>query len=531
LTRDETSKTRAIERYLVWGALGTFVASLVVSLARLRYPNYGGDELWFATPLATGVAPDLRLFEFEYAGPLKTLLAWPLFSVAGFGIVTVRLFSLALFVATVMAWCASAWRRRMPLAAAAALAFFAAHADLQFFARDDINQPTFHDLVVLLHFLAFLAIVERGPTLANSACFLVLSFVDVNDHIRNVWLTNAFVLGFAVDQATRHGVSWSSFSQALRRGWPIFAGAAVGAAEALYVLVHFASSPGLRAAEALGDGYGWDARAKDVVRAILELVSGGRVLSGGYETASTFVALLGGVVLGLVALVWFTLRGVLRRSEDADVRLLRVSLVIWACIVVEYAVTRSAKWPWHCNTLMLFWVVSCALTVEVLWSNRKRALAAIFGLSLFSVFVLNRALLERAIDGSASYKSGFGLAVWNVQCLDAVRAHLDAHPGDYVLSDWGLGRALALELRFAPRQGTTWTLHDSGVSDEALAHLRPEQWTLRAVGAFVTAPDMSDERMGRLGLRFVPRYGFRDELGRDAYQLGHVVREGAIRRN
>jgi hypothetical protein len=510
------------ESRLIRACAALFLGSVVLSVMLLDRPEYGGDEVFFATPLIFESPANLRLFQFEYAGPLKTLLTWPLFATFGFSVHSLRLFSLATYVFTCLAWCVYLQRKAMPAAAAATLAFFALNPDLQFFARDDINQPTFNDLVVLVHFLVFLVIVENGPRAASSIALLVLSFVDVNAHIRNVWICNALLLAFLFDHAVVHGLSRSSAIVAVRRGWPVVAGWAVGAATFAHVLVRFGGSPALEGAKSLGDGFTWTLRAKEVAQAIPELIAGGRVLTGGYNEDLDGTVADGIVMLIATALAWALGRGG-RGRTDAAQQLLRLSGVILIAIIVQYAFTKSARWPWHGNTVILFWGVVFGLVVQALWTARRRELAFVYSLFVLMVFATNRASLERAIGPSVTRKTGFELAVWNPQGIDAVRDYLRAHPAHYVFSDWAIGRSLALEFRYRPQAGKTTVLYDSGMPDDAVKSVRADQIVLRAVGVAATVPDMTDARMSRLGMEFRPLQTFKDDAGREAYQLGRLV--------
>lgn len=511
-----------MERRLLSIAVGLFLLATALSVARLRYPNYGGDELYFAMPLVARSVESLRLFEFAYEGPLKTLLTWPIFETFGFSLLSVRIFSLMAFAVMAALWCAYLCRRGLRIAAAATLAFFAFNPDLQLLARDDINQPTLHNLVTVLHWLAFVPIVEQGPSPLRVLAFVGLSFIDVNDHIRNVWVSNAFLLAFAVDHFALKGFSGATVKSAFARGWPVLVGWGIGALEFAYVLVHFAGSPALEGAKSLAAGYSWPMRIEEVAYALPQLLAGGRVLSAGYGIHAAASVSEGVAILAFSALAWALVRGAVE-PRDIGPRLLRLSLVVWIVIAIQYSLTKSARWPWHGNTVVLFWGIVFGLMVDALCRARSRELASAYAACVFLVFIGNRVALECTIAPSVGRMAGFDLAVWNPQSLDAVRDFVGHHPASYVFADWAIGRALALELRYRPQPGTTVTSYDSGISDEQIWSLHPDQIVLRAVGVGVTVPDVSDVRLERLKRRFHPLETFRDAIGREVYQVGSVV--------
>lgn len=494
-----------------------FLTSIVVLLFLLKVPNYGGDELLFATPLLVHSIQSLQLFEFEYGGPLKTVLTWPIFKVFGFNIVSVRLFSVTMFVLMAVAWCGYLRFRALHIAAAATLAFLALNPDLQFFARDDINQPTLQNLVMTLHLLAFLAIVERGPSALNAAVFTILSYVDVNNHIRNVWLCNALALAFVLDYVSINGLSTKSVLTAVKRGWPVLLGWAVGAAEFAYVY-WFNDSLNLEAAKVLGNHYTWWMRMHEVFITIPQLISGSRVMRE-YGVGAAFGA-AGAVMIVMTVVAWVN---TLRTHESTlGLRILRISVVIWLAVIAQFAVTKSAIWAWHGNSVMLFWAITFGLTVQALWTADKKKMAIVYLIFVLGTFSLGRFILERSIVPSVSHQSSFALGVWNSQCLDQVRDYIRNHPGIYIFADWSIGRALPLELHYSPQAGTVaWPLQS--MSDMDIQTVRADQVVLRAIGSEVTVPDISDARLETFQRMFKPSQTFKDDAGREAYQLGHIL--------
>lgn len=84
--------------FLGFFSAAVFLSSMLCLLKGIKVPNYGGDELWFATPLLYG---DLN--HSVYSGPIKAFIIAPIFDLFGFNIFSVRLFTISAFVLGVLA--------------------------------------------------------------------------------------------------------------------------------------------------------------------------------------------------------------------------------------------------------------------------------------------------------------------------------------------------------------------------------------------------------------------------------------------
>jgi hypothetical protein len=503
--------TTAEQSHLRQAVFFLFLVSVIISIWHIASPNYGGDELFFGLPLAS-TPVRLRLFQFVYEGPLKTIIMWPIFTKFGFNIYTVRLFAIGVYVATALIWFAYLWLHRMRAAALVGIAIFACNADIVYYGRIDYNQAMFHDFVIMIYFVIFIMII--------------LSFININNHIRNIWIANAFLGALLMDVMTERGVSRAAIFYAIRNYWSVFIGWGVSVCVFAYVIIRFRNDPNLQSAISLGADTTWLMRVEKSAPALLELVAGGRVLAHAYgsRVEASAVQIVGALVL--LALIPVVARLVRGASDENDwpTRLARISYVCLALICLQFFLTKSAIWPWHGNSVILFTAISLCLSVEYLSTRRLTSYCrTLVAAVLFSQIVVQAATYLRSARPRAE-ASGFQLGVWNVQALDKVREYILNRPGNYLVADWTIARPLALEFRFTPKSGTSVEIGDKQPDPEWLSLLPPQALVVRAVGQQITTPDLSDEELRRVGYEFHRSQVFCDQYGRTAYEVGGISR-------
>jgi hypothetical protein len=232
-------------RCLVFISIAMVAVSIFCLIKGIRVPDYGGDEVYFATPLLYTNVWGLNAFQFAYSGPLKTIVTAPYFNLFGFNIYSVRLFTIGVYLLSLLVWSLYLVKRKYWIALSATLIAASVNHDLLFLAKVDINQATFHNAITICFFVLFLGILESGTRWWRSLLFICLAVIEMNNHIRNVWIINAFMITALIDSYVMHGRSAAPVRR-LRTliidKWPVFVGWLISATYFSYILRHFAGN-------------------------------------------------------------------------------------------------------------------------------------------------------------------------------------------------------------------------------------------------------------------------------------------------
>lgn len=517
------------DRKMAVAAALVFLCSFLLLAFNIGRPGYGGDELWFATPFMNGgTLARISLFQFVYAGPVKSILTYPLFLLFGFNIFTVRIFSLITFLLIIALWGRFLIRNGQYIALAFSLLAASFNFDLLFFARTDIIQPTFHNLFILLSFLVFLQIMNGKKGVGISLLFVALACVVVNNHIRHIWVLNAYVAVLLID----HWLESGSFSKAvaslpalLKKYRAVLAGWLIAAVYFAYTLVHFSGNPGLEAGWDLGRNVTWAERIPLAFANLCRYAAGGMVLHKGYSSPawSPWIVAAGAIFLVLAAAAAWTVRSS-SGEQPGRGRLFRTTALVLVFVFLQYVLTKSAKHPWHGNSLMLFLTLFSALLVQRLYDARKVLPALVLVLYILPVMALFNVTASRRISDPDLQRKGFGLAVWSLPALDEVRAYILEHPGKYVVADWGIGRPIVLEQRFRPVAGIV-AVHDESPFSRELVDRYSGYTFIRSTPVSFSIPNYTDARLVKAGDAYVFRVdrSFSDPFGREVYQAGTFI--------
>jgi hypothetical protein len=504
-----------------------FLLSILLMIMGIKDPEYGGDEVWFAVNLLYQRIIDLSLFEFVYSGPIKTILTYFIFKVFGFNIYSVRCFSIAVYVLGIAIWSGYLIKNKLWIALSASLIVFSLSADLLFFAKVDINQPTFHNLFFIFHIIIFLFLVKRGPVLPVSLLFILFSLIESNLHIRNIWIMNAFVFAFAIDYLlfiNRNLFSLATMKQFLRRAWPILTGWTLSSFYFIYTIVHFRSDPLVLMATAPGEKI---SLYDSVTRAIYNLshyVVGGRVFANAYATRSEVVltTVTGSVFLIISIILFIVLFRKLKLTNNSwYMRLVTIILCLTVFIFIQYAVTKSSIQPWHGNHLFLLSALLTGLLFEGLLLINLKPIAFTFLISLAVALASIQYHVSQQVRTMSETRHGFELVVWQPIKLTAIRSYMRNFPDTYVLADWEMGRPLALEYHYNSHNGSNIEFITSGLSAELISGLN-NKLIIRSTFITRTVPDWSDEEFSKFNAEFEKVHDFRDIFGRAVYQLGYV---------
>jgi len=522
-------ETKSENEYLRFFSIAVFLTSILCLIKGINTPNYGGDELWFATPLL-----DNSLNHSVYSGPIKTIVAAPIFDLFGFNIFSVRLFTISTFVLTILAWSFYLLKKRYWVAFSATLLIASVNHDLLFFAKVDINQPTFHNMITVLYFILFLEILESASKWWSSSFFILLSFAVINNHIRNIWIANAFIFSLLVDHyiVRKNGYPFlKGIRNLLLKKSPIFVGWLICVSYFFYVLVHFNGHPGLEMAKDLGRYTSWFDRFLIALINFAEYSIGGMVFAHAYAGSTWKVAtvifgsllIISSVILFLVSL----------RDQSEDQWLKRSSIaafLIMSAIFLQYMLTKSAVHPWHGNTLSLFFMIFFSLLLQSLVSIGKKKLFAVVLIYAITVMVIVNIVASIQVIRPDRKHQGFDLAVWNLQALDQVRRYIWDHPREYHIADWGIGRPLALESKYCSIDGVKINLELRPLTKDVASELEGD-FVIRSTATGLTVPDYTDEAISRIDsdLKFVVLKSFYDVYGREVYQIGYLTKiSGAL---
>lgn len=508
--------------YFRFFSIAVFVTSILCLLKGIKIPNYGGDELWFATPLLYS-----GLHHSVYSGPMKAIIALPIFDLFGFNIFSVRIFTISVFVLSILAWSFYLLRKRYWVALSATLLIASVNHDLLFFAKVDINQPTFHNMITILYFIVFLNILKSGSKWWSSFFFIILSFAVINNHIRNIWIANAFLFALIVDSyffEKKPILIFKNLKSLLLEKWPIFVGWLICVSYFVYILVHFDSHPGLEMAKDLGRDVSWSDRFLAAVISFAEYSIGGMVFGHAYAGAIWKVVV---VVLGsLLVISSMILFLVLLRCPSEDQwlkRLLVVNFIIMLVILLQYMLTKSAVHPWHGNSLVLFFVIFFGLLLQSLVSIGKKRLFMVALIYAITVMTIINVIASIQITRPDRQHQGFELAVWNLQALDQVRQYIWDNPREYYVADWGIGRPLALESKYHSSDKVKINLELRPLTIGLASELKGN-FIIRSTTIGLTVPDYTDEAISRIDSRlsFIVLKSFYDVYGREVYQVGFL---------
>lgn len=353
-------------------SIAVFATSILCLLKGIKIPNYGGDELWFATPLLYN-----SLNHSVYSGPIKTIIAEPIFNLFGFNIFSVRLFTISTFLLGILAWSLYLLRKRYWVALSATLLIISVNHDLLFFAKADINQPTFHNMVTIFYFIVFLNILESGSKWWSSFLFILFSFIVINNHIRNIWIANAFLLSLVIDcyiMRNKADPLLKGLVSLLLEKWPILFGWLICVSYFFYILIHFDGHPELEIAKDLGRHTPWFDWLLTAPINFAEYLIGGMVFAHAYAGATWKIAVIIFGSLLLISSVILFLVSLREQSKDQWLtRLLIVAFLIMSAIFLQYMLTKSAVWPWHGNILALFFIIFLGLLLQsLICIGRKR---------------------------------------------------------------------------------------------------------------------------------------------------------------
>ena len=296
----------SISRILIISLI-IFVVSIGYLFFTIEEPEYGGDEIWFATPLLGKSVLGLRPFEFVYAGPEKTLLSYYFFETLGFNIFTVRSFTILTYIIGVIVWCMYLWSEKLRIASISSLIFFSLNADLLFFAKVDYNQPTFHNLFFILYLVFFFHLLKNHSSTLKGILFIFMGLLFMNLHIRNIWVINAFMftvfLNFILFES-KNSHRNNLLKSFISRYWPIIISFFISAIYFLYVNTKFASHPLVKLATESSSKISY---AESMLRSFKNMLSynvGGNILYSNYAspTEAKLVLVLG-LVMAIVAII------------------------------------------------------------------------------------------------------------------------------------------------------------------------------------------------------------------------------------
>jgi hypothetical protein len=515
---------------LAFVSIAMVAVSIFCLIKGIRKPNYGGDELWFATPLLFTNVWGLNAFQFVYAGPLKTIVTAPFFHLFGFNIYSVRLFTIGVYLLGLLVWSLYLAKKNYWIALSATLIAASVNHDLLYYAKVDMNQPTFHNAVTICFFVLFIGILESGTKWWRSLLFIGLAVIEMNNHIRNVWIINAFLIAVLIDFYVISGRSGSpvrNLRALMIDKWPVFVGWLFSATYFFYILRHFAGNPGLEMPKTQGSYVSWLERLLVATRSFAEYSIGGKVFAYAYagERWGILVIAAGGIFVISSAVLFRA--SLLKRGGDQWLRrLLLATFSIVILIFLQYAVTKSAIFPYHGNSLMLFITIFFGLLVQSLVAIDQKKLLAIYIICTITVMatVNIAASIQINFAHPASRYKGFDLAVWDLQALDDIRQYITDNPNEYYVADWGIGRPLALESKYAPANGIrVTTLEWRPLTTQLVSELNGAH-IIRSAEVGRTVPDYSDEAISKIdsGLDFVVLKSFYDVYGREVYQLGFL---------
>ena len=511
--------------FLGFFSVAVFLSSMLCLLKGIKVPNYGGDELWFATPLLHG---DLN--HSVYSGPIKAFIIAPIFDLFGFNIFSVRLFTISAFMLGVLAWSFYLFRKKYWVALSTTLLIVSVNYDLLFFAKVDINQPTFHNMVTILYFIVFLNILESGIRWWSSSLFILLSVAVINNHIRNIWIANAFLVSLLVDgyiARKQTDLLFKGVGSLLLERWIILVGWLICVSYFVYILVYFDGHPELEMAKNLGRDTSWLDRLPSAAINFAEYSIGGKVFGEAYAgtTWKVVVVILGGLLIIFSTVLFFIL---LRNpSEDQWLkRLLIAAFSITAAIFLQYMLTKSAIHPWHGNSLILFFIIFFGFLLQSLVSIGKRKLCVATLIYAITAMTIVNVVASIQVTHPDRQHQGFDLAVWNLQALDQVRQYIRDRPGEYYVADWGIGRPLALESKYRPMDRVRINLELRPLTTGLISELEGN-FVIRSSATGLTVPDYTDEAISRVdsSLKFAVLKSFHDIYGREVYQVGFFTKD------
>lgn len=469
----------------------------------------------------------MKFFQFVYAGPLKALVTSPLFAVFGFNILTVRLFSIGVFISGVVILSVWLARNRQYVASVSFAVMAFANADLLFFARTDINQATFHNTITLLLFIGFLQIIRSGAGRWRSVFFLVLCLVEMNNHIRNIWIINAMVVAVFADGWFANGrrLRWPDIKKMTGTYWPVFAGWLISASYFFFLLLYFRNNHMLKDAGALGSEFGWPDRIRIATGNFLSYCTGGMVFRTAYGSSVwQWLIPIAGLVIVFFLILFFRRTWKEIGRPDGTYRFLRISSVMVICVLAQYILTRSAVHPWHGNSLILFTVIFSGFLAQTLYEKKGLPTAVLFTGILVTIQCLVAVSAFRQIPVPARPLNRFSMAAWDLPALDSVRQFIHSRKAVYHIADWGIGRPLALEARYSPIPGTRVILEERPMTPNMAQQLK-NCVVIRSTPVALTTPNYTDKFLRKYGDRitFQPIRSFYDRFGREVYQAGYIL--------
>jgi hypothetical protein len=502
-----------------------FFCSILFLLGKINVPNYGGDEVRFAKPLLYKSVFGLSPFEFEYAGPLKTICAAPIFSMFGFNIYYVRIFSIAVFIFGFAAWCIYLARRKYWVAISATLLAVAANHDLLFFAKTDINQFTFYNAVTACYFISFIILLEKGANWRRSILFILLTLIEINNHLRNIWIINAMLAAAVIESYINLqpvSLNLTNVKLIFKKILPVLVGWCMAVVYFIFIISYFKGSALLESAKNLHSDASWIDRLLNV----FSHCAGGAVLMRVYaDDFWRFLIVVFGAVICFCCAALFKSCSAPRTTDLWLQKLLRVCFWVTFFIMLQYIFSRSAHHPWHGDGIELFMAIFLGLLAQSLFViGKKGALMVFFG---FVITITGAVAVEGSLNFMHPRKplNGFKLAVWNLQSLDGVREYILNNPGKYFIADWGISWPLALEIKYRPTKDVVIIEHErldlkevSGLKDCLV---------IRSTRTGLTVPDYSDEAIAKFdaSLHFQVIKSFYDEFQREVYQVGFLNRD------
>jgi hypothetical protein len=501
--------------------------SIVFLIINIKVPEYGGDEVWFAINLAYKDIVHLSLFEFVYSGPIKTIMTYFVFNIFGFNIYSVRCFSIATYVLGVIIWCIYLSKQKFWIALASSLILFSLNADLLFFAKVDINQPTFHNLFFIFHLIIFLIILKRGPILSISILFILFSFIESNLHIRNIWIMNAFVLAFIFDYylfINRNLFSIKALKQFLLRAWPILFGWALSSMYFIYITVHFRSNPLVKMATEPGEKITYYESFIRSFHNLCDYVIGGRVFALAYSSpsGSAITNITGFIFLSFAVILFIVLfRNKRLPKHSWYVRMLIAMTCISLFIFLQYSITKYSIQAWHGNHLFLLSAILLALLIEGLFLIKLRTIAWLFIISISAVLISIQVLVSKQVTTMNDAKRGFDLVIWQPYSLTTIREYISNHPNSYLIADWEIGRPLLLENHYSSHKISTIEFYTAPLTSDIIKDLS-NRLIIRSTSITCTVPDWSDDELIKFNAKFEKIKDFRDMYGREVYQLGYI---------
>jgi len=504
-----------------------FLLSIILLILNIKVPEYGGDEVWFAMNLLNKRIADLSLFEFVYSGPIKTIVTYFVFNTFGFNIYSVRLFSISVYVLGVVAWSFYLSKQKLSIALASGLILFSLNADLLFFAKVDINQPTFHNMFFILHIILFLIIIRNSPNVLTGTMFIVFAFIESNLHIRNIWIMNAFVLSFILDYllfTSNNPTCLKAIKQFLSKAWPIMSGWVVSLTYFLYTLIHFRSDPLVLMATANDKNTTYFQSISRSLQNLCDYIVGGRVFSYGYSntTEALMITFTGFIFFILIIILFVRLFRDKRRSDhEWYFRMLIAMIVISITIFIQYSVTKSSIQPWHGNHVMLLSLILFALVIEGLFLINLKAIAWILLVSISVVLFTIQCGLSKQVTTINENKRGFNLVVWQPISLTSLRNYIVDNPDTYLIADWEIGRPLILENHYSDLIASKLEFSTSPLSNEVINDLSGKL-IIRSTEITLTVPDWSDSELIKYNAKFEKIKDFKDNYNREVYQLGYI---------